>query len=348
MSEFRCDVVRVEVVAHPGADRLEVARVGGFECVVPKGQFGSGDLAVYLPEGSVVPEEVLDELGLRGRLAGAAANRVKAMRLRGVVSQGLLLPVSSRLLADAGTWAVGDDVTDLLGVVKWVPPIPVHMAGGVEPCPSKGFDVESWQRHPGVLEPGERVQVTEKLHGTFCLLSFDLEHGPIVASKGMTGRTRFRLDTDENDENLYVRVGRGFLDGIEAEAMSRGVSVSVFGEIVGPKVQDLSYGLAEPTLFVFDAFAGVPAASGWLPPADTADLAGRLGVRHVPVVADDVPFDQDAVVAAAADPSLLDGGLREGVVVRSTSCRRDISLGRVILKYVNPAYLTRRGGTEHN
>lgn len=349
MAEFQCPVVRVVIVPHPDADRLEVAQVGGWECVVPKGEFCSGDLAVYLPEASIVPQPLLAEMGLVGRLAGAQANRVKAVRLRGVVSQGLLLSVMSPHLVDVDKIREGDDMAGRLGVVKWVPPVPVHMQGVVEPClVSPGFDVENWQAHPDVLRRGEPVQVTEKLHGTFCAVGFDIDEGPVVASKGMLGKTRFRLDTADNDNNLYVSAVRSRLDRLEAFARDRGHSVWLLGEIVGPKVQDLHYGLPSPEFFVFDAMHGTAAGREWLSPDEVQQTADRFGFNHVPVVTYCAPFDHDLVIAAAANPSALGGGLREGVVVRSAHNRRDRSLGRVMLKYVNPSYLTRRDGTEHN
>jgi RNA ligase (TIGR02306 family) len=91
MSTFTVAVVRVDAIdVIEGADRIEAARVLGYRIVVPKGACRPGDLAVYIPEAGVVPENVLVDLGLVGKLAGPQHNRVKAMRLRGVVSQGLL------------------------------------------------------------------------------------------------------------------------------------------------------------------------------------------------------------------------------------------------------------------
>lgn len=349
MAEFVCPVVELSVSAHPDADLLEVAQIGGYECVVRKDQFKSGDQAVYLPEASVLPESLLDELGLTGRLAGKKANRVKAIRLRGVLSQGVLVPLDSQHLADAGAVSVGDDLREHLGITKYVPEIPVHMQGLVEPFSwAASFDVEPWQAHIGVFQAGDLVQVTEKLHGTFCEMGFDPEHGPFVASKSMAGKTRFVLDAPENDANLYVRAWRDAADKIEAAAREDGRALTLCGEIVGPKVQDLNYGLSAPTFFVFDALYGTASERRWLPPEDVWQLTVDFGLQHVPVVKDEWLFDHEVVQRLAAQPSVLDGGLREGVVVRSSEVRWERDLGRAMLKYVNPAYLTRRGGTDHN
>ena len=74
---------------HPNADALEIAQIEDYMSLVQKGVYHTGDLVVYLPEASVVPQDVIEELGLEGRLAGKTKNRVKAIKLRGVLSQGL-------------------------------------------------------------------------------------------------------------------------------------------------------------------------------------------------------------------------------------------------------------------
>lgn len=348
MAEFTCPVIAVEVAEHPDADRLAVARIGGYECVVGKGQYASGDRAVYLPEAAILPDSLVAELGLVGRLAGSAANRVKAVRLRGVLSQGLLVPLGSPHLADAGPLSIGDDARELLGIEKYVPPIPVHMQGIVAPGPGASFDVEPWQEHLGVFTRGEPVQVTEKLHGTFCQMGFDLDEGPFVASKSMAGKTSFVLDAAENEANLYVRAWRAVAEQLEAVARRRTRSVTLCGEVAGPRVQDLHYNLTEPTFFVFDALAGPPSERNWVSPRGVQDLAAELGTAHVPVLESEWSFGPDEVMRLAEQPSALGGGLREGVVVRPTEVRHERDLGRAMLKFVNPNYLTRHGGTDHN
>lgn len=96
MAEFTVPVVRISGTAPiDGADAIEVAQVLGYRCVVKKGEFAVGDLAVYIPEAAIVPDYLLDLLGLKGKLAGPQGNRVKAVRLKNTISQGLLLPLSA-------------------------------------------------------------------------------------------------------------------------------------------------------------------------------------------------------------------------------------------------------------
>src|SRR6185312_807199 len=91
MSSFEVKIHRIKVEAHPNADRLEIGRIVGqdYQFIVGKGQFTDGSLFVYIPEAAIVPDWLLEEMGLVGKLNGLAKNRVKAQKFRGVLSQGL-------------------------------------------------------------------------------------------------------------------------------------------------------------------------------------------------------------------------------------------------------------------
>ena len=155
MSDFDAPVVKIrDIEPIEGADRIALARVGDYRSVIRKDAFQAGDLAVYIPEAAIVPEWLLRQLGLwdaeknKGRLAGSQGDRVKATRLRGALSQGLLYPVltdrgtpeiatldradkTSRLAAELTRVPVaeGTDAANLLGLVKWEPEIPAEMLG---------------------------------------------------------------------------------------------------------------------------------------------------------------------------------------------------------------------------
>ena len=164
MAHFDVTVRTVDqVLPHPNADRLEMARVAGWACVIAPGQFKAGDLAAYIPEGAIVPPALLAELGLEGKLAGPAFNRVRAVMLRGQLSQGLLVP------ARPG-WVEGQSVMAELGVEKFNPGVPEGAEGQryvLEEDEYLPFDLESIQAYPDLITEGEEVVMTEKLHGVF-------------------------------------------------------------------------------------------------------------------------------------------------------------------------------------
>lgn len=94
MAEFEVKVVKIDRIEdHPNADALELAVIGGYRAIVKLGEFEAGDLAVYIPEAAIVPDWLLKRMGLEGKLAGKDKNRVKAIKLRGILSQGLVLPL---------------------------------------------------------------------------------------------------------------------------------------------------------------------------------------------------------------------------------------------------------------
>ena len=268
MADFQVKVVELQIEEHPNADALELARIGDYRSVVRKGQFNSGDLAVYIPEQAVLPEWLIKALGLEGRLAGKQKNRVKAVKLRGVLSQGLVYPLELEQAVDAdynsGTetpfpiWVLeaqdeigpkrlhvylGMDVTDYLGIVKYEPPIPTHMAGEVFNAMGRTlkYDIENLKKYPNIIKDGEIVCVTEKIHGTWACFGYHPDFDvPIVTSKGLSARGLAFKHNEQNENNLYVRTFKKFEYALEAAKESfPGEPVYLLGEIFGRGVQDL-------------------------------------------------------------------------------------------------------------
>ena len=359
MSEFKTEVVRVTIEPHPNADRLELARIGDYQSIVGKGVFASGDLVAYIQESSIVPQGILEELGLVGKLAGSKADRVKAVRLRGILSQGICYPAREG-------WSEGDDVSGELGITKYSPPIPTHMAGEVfdaGPRRTVRYDIENIKRYPDVLVEGERVRVTEKLHGTFCCMGVvseadaHPEHGRLcVSSKGLGGKG-LAFAPEEDTTNLYLRAARavGVLEKLSERAAER--SLFVLGEVFGRGVQDLAYGAdvtkeGELGFRVFDVRVGPlgDPQGYWMGDEELTGFCEAFGLEQVPVLYRG-PFSKEKVLELTDGVETVSGTgahLREGVVVRPTVERRDDALGRVQLKSVSAAYLTRKGGTEYN
>ncbi|WP_432188200.1 RNA ligase (ATP) [Streptomyces sp. Tue6028] len=354
MSTLRVTAEVLTIHEHPNADALELAQVGLYRAVVAKGAYRTGERAVYIPEQSVLPAGLIEELGLTGRLAGSGSDRVKAVRLRGELSQGIVC--RPRALADvdlARAAEEGTDFAEVLGIVKWVPPVPPTMNGDVESAPDllPWVDIENLQRYPDIFTPGEPVVLTEKLHGSACLLTYVAdEDRAYVSSKGFGAKS---LALKEDPRNLYWRAVRGH--GV-AEAAARLAGhlgarrVGVFGEVYGAGVQDLSYGAdgrrESLGYAVFDVSAEIDGEVRWLDAA--ALLEGELPL--VPRLYEG-PYDIAKVLETATGRETVSGRdlhLREGVVVRTSTERYSpVTGGRAIAKAVSPAYLTRKGGTEY-
>ena len=352
MSVFECKVHVIGVEPHPNADRLDLAVVDGYRCVVAKGQFADGDLAAYIPEGAVCPEWLIGKLGLEGRLAGKSRNRVKAVKLRGALSQGLVYPVENGRIRDMVV-AEGDDVTDLLELAKYEPPVPVSMNGIVEAAHGRTlrYDIEDIKKHPHAFVPGEEVVLTEKLHGTWCCIGWHPGCGTVVTSKGLSSAgLKFKEEAAENEKNLYVRTWRRHADAVSAlraRICDSREAFYVLGEVYGKGVQDLSYGLASPGFAVFDIRVGTPSVGKYM---DADDIPRALEgiLPHVPFVHRG-EFGERMLEEHTGGATTVDGAkhVREGVVVKPVKERRDPDIGRLVLKSVSGDYLTRKGGTEY-
>lgn len=393
MSQFEVLVREVDdVIDHGNADRLSIVKVLGFEAITAKLEDGShrfqpGDKIVYVPEGAIVPDAVLKERGYWneekdiGMLAGKTGNRVKAIRLRGVLSQGLVWhttpdavlsdledvtrPESPLVWVQNGDeergFIFGEDVADFFGITKWEPPIPAGMDGDVIGAPefAYNYDIENFQTYPDFLVSQE-IEATEKLHGTNFRISYrpgvsypDLfgEGDVAITSKGMGAKGLVLTNTEKNRVgNLYVRmaVELGLIDLIRDLGLRSGEAVDLFGEIYGVGVQDLHYGTTKPNYRAFDMRVN----HKFLSPEDKADILQTLGIEQVPVLYRG-PFDLDKLTELRDGQSALGGCIREGIVVTAMGDQtpRQADFGhslRPILKMVSPDYLTRKGGTEFN
>ncbi|MFF8838053.1 RNA ligase (ATP) [Streptomyces sp. NPDC015130] len=355
MSTLRVTAEVLTVHPHPNADALELAQVGLYRAVVAKGAYRTGDTALYIPEQAVLPAALVDELGLTGRLAGKDSDRVRAVRLRGELSQGIVCRPGALAGTDLERAAAErTDFAEALGITKWVPPVPTTMNGDVEAAPDllPWVDMENLQRYPDIFEPGEPVVLTEKLHGTACLLTWHAEEGRVqVSSKGYGAKG---LALQEDPRNLYWRAvhAHGLPALAERLAARLGARrVGLFGEVYGAGVQDLTYGSDARSGTVgyalFDVSAEIDGQVHWLTPAEVLDPG------EVPLVPSlySGPYDLDTVLAHATGRETVSGReahLREGVVIRPATERYSpVVGGRAIAKAVSPAYLTRKGGTEY-
>jgi RNA ligase (TIGR02306 family) len=382
MSSFGVYVRKIDdVIDHPNADRLSICKILGYDAITAKDEngnhrFAKGELIVYVPEAAVVPEQFLKQFGYwndeknTGMLSGKAGDRVKAVKLRNVLSQGLVWPIETAI-GEAGVetnfvrnsngdileyLCEGDDVSDFFGITKYEPPIPVGMAGEVASAHefAFNFDVENYQNFPGFLDNDE-VEATEKLHGTCARIAFrpNVTHDELfgsngcvaISSKGLGAKGLVFKNNDKNTNNLYVRtfVNMGLVEKIEQLGRELNASIDLFGEIFGQGVQDLTYGVSKPEFRAFD----IAVDGKFLPTYEKKAMFARLEVIRVPVLYSG-PWDINALVTARDGKTTLGGNnIREGIVVTAIGdqTKREWMGNRLrpFLKLVSPAYLTRKG-----
>ncbi len=376
MATFEVKIVKVDAIEeHPNADAIEFARIAGYVSIVKKDQVKAGDLVVYVPEAAVMPQWLLEHIGLwkhdsaKGALAGKKGTRVKAIKLRGSISQGIVIQTKlipkdhidgNMLTTEAGeVWVTeGQEVSELLGITKYEPKIPTCLNGEV--CNVFGhtlkFDIENIQKHPDIFNEGEDVIATEKLHGTWTCFGYvpgldhpDIREGNlIITSKGLSDQGLAFKDNEANVRNLYIRTfnaHEGLLDALRTLALRKGKPVYVLGETFGMGVQDLHYGLTDTKFLAFDIYIGEPGRGIYLDCLEFMSNAHTLNIDTVPSLYRG-PFIQDKLKEFRDGKETISGHgdcIREGIVIKPCTERRCDEIGRVMLKWVSPYYLTRRG-----
>jgi RNA ligase (TIGR02306 family) len=164
MSQWKVSKEKIEIFEHGNADTLSLGKVGSYQVVVQSGLYKDGDTVVFAPEKSVLTGKIKEEF--EKYLVGPENDRVKGVRLRGEISSGILIP--PHLLEGVEDAEIGEDISEKLGISHYEPPIPVQLAGKV-----KSFEMDHIGTHDceqvGVyaneLVDGERVVITEKVHG---------------------------------------------------------------------------------------------------------------------------------------------------------------------------------------
>lgn len=322
MSSLVVKVTRIDALApHTNADALEIAVVGGWQCVVRKGEYRPGDKIVYFPPDTILPREVSDRFGVTQYLA---KGRIRCARLRGEPSFGLVVRPDQ-------DWPEGADVAGHYGATKYEPPVKMG-AGDVErdhPLFPRYIEIENLRSYPAVLHAGEPVVGTEKIHGTNCRVGV-VEGQRMAGSKGLR-----RKEPAEYRTNTYWfpwtldPVAR-LLTGLGG----RHTQVILFGEVFGKGVQSLQYGRTDLGFRAFDLLVD----GRYLDYEAFLAVCREHGVDTVPEL-DRFAYDLAAVKAYSSGPAFAGDHIREGVVVRPLLERTDPDVGRVILKYLSDAYL---------
>lgn len=361
MSTFNVTIEKINLLPHHNADALEIAQIRDYQAVVAKGIHTDGNLIAYIPEAAVVPEWLITKMNLTGRLAGSKHNRVKAVMLRSVLSQGLVFPLSKIddkwfLVNDTTQLEVkeGDVVTTFLGIEKYVPEIPTHMSGEVYNAFGKTlkFDIENIKNYPNVIKEGEEIVVTEKTHGTFACMGVypnEKEFECIITSKGNSEKGLAFKDNEVNTKNVYMQMFKSdpkYKDTLISLSWNYlNQPIYMLGEIFGNGIQDLTYGSKNKQFRVFDIYVGQPGQGRYLDPEVVHYLCNKHNIQVMPVLYSG-PFSKEKIMEVTSGKETISGSevhIREGVVIRPKYERRDLEIGRVILKSISPDYLLRKG-----
>ena len=323
-----------------GADKIELATVGGWKVVCQKGLYNEGDLAVYFEIDSWIPHTIAPFLS-KGQyprvFEGVEGERLKTIKLRGQLSQGLLMPLDEACKNIESQLFEGLDVTVPLGVLKWEKAVPAQLAGvckGNFPSLIPKTDQERAQNLVKEIvaanEAGIQFEITEKLEGSSMT---------VYRIKGEFGVCSRNLDLKEDPNNSFWATA--IADDINAQMMSIDPywDWAIQGELIGPGVQGNIYNLPKLEFRVFDVYDIQMGA--YMKPEARRRLIETIGLKHVPVIAHtaslydtlgitDIPqllkFAEGKSVMGVVDTE------REGVVFKEVN-------GGMTFKAISNAYL---------
>jgi RNA ligase (TIGR02306 family) len=324
------------------ADAIELVRINGWQCVTKKGEFTPGDRGVFFEIDAVPPDTEVFRFLWTPRAAAEAGEvverpakfRIRTMRLRGALSQGLFLPLAA-LGLDPDAVAEGDDLTERLGVGKYEPPAPAGMGDWRAPFPAvlPKTDEMRVQSVPAVLDEmrGRPYAITLKYDGTSATFLIDPRTGEFHACA--------RNHSVADGDNLYWHVARA-LD-IEARLRATGNGrYAVQGEIVGPGVQKNPLGLKTVALFAFNVYD--LEAAGYLGHDAARAVLADLGIPAVETVetGEAFAYTQDDLLRLAEGKYPGTSNEREGIVIRPRGEAYSPALGgRLSFKAISNRYL---------
>ncbi len=238
----------VDIQPIPGADAIVVATVKGWKVVVKVNEYKVGDLAVYYEIDSFLPIrpqfEFLRKSSFK-RMGSSEGFRLKTIRLRGQISQGLLTPIPEGI----SNPKEGDDLTEALGIVKYEPPIPAQLAGKIKGTfPSfipktEEIRIQNFESEVGFSPVGERAYVTEKLDGTSFTCYFN---------NGVFGVCGRNWELSETSDNSLWRMAN--LLQLKEKMTKHGKNIALQGELIGAGINGNLYGLSDHKLFFFTGY----------------------------------------------------------------------------------------------
>ena len=341
-----------EILPIEGADLIVRIKVDDWYCVALKTEFNVGDLCVYFEIDSFLPlMPQIEHLRARAykKMGDKEGIRIKTIRLKGQISQGLALPLS--ILGDnheifaIGEGCIGADVSDDLGVVKYEKPIPAELSGQVKgnfPTYIKKTDQVRAQNIGYKIFNDHKdttYEISMKLDGSSMTGFFrNTEFGPEM---GVCSRNWW-LQTDEtNANNAFVKM---FIEsGMQSALQKYGKNIAVQGEILGPNIQDNREKLSTYRLYVFDIYD--IDAQKQLGPDDRKHALQSLYdcglsatmVHHVPIFAynvtlSDMGIENVASLLKASEGPSITHPIMEGKVYKSMD-------GQFSFKVINDIFL---------
>lgn len=319
-STHKCEIVPVVLEPHPNADTLSIVRPFGYTVCVRTEDWVNRKLAAY-----VVPDSMVDTRRPEFSFLAKDENlyqRIKVKKLRGIVSQGLLVP------APEGS-KIGDDVVEQLGIMRYEEPDTIDTSGEFENGPfslNQKYDLDSFYRYgKEVFKEGEPLLVREKINGSNSFYIYAEDRIWCASRRGFKVKDPKSMWWQVLDKQPEIY-----------EWCKNNPGFRLYGEVYG-HVKGMLYGPQKKIRFA--AFDIMNDKGHWLNPEEAQNLSPNI--PWAPMVAHLYPYNFEELIMLADGPSLIDGAghFREGVVVEPFETRWHYKIGRVKLKIVSNTYL---------
>lgn len=291
------------------ADVIERAQIDGWNVVVKKGEFTTDDLCVYGEIDSVFPAD-------DARFSFLEGKRLRTKKMRGVISQGIAFPVS---MFGEVFFNVGDDVTELLNVKLYEPPLPKNsdIVGGF-PWFIPKTDAERVQNliEELAVHKGETAFVTEKLDGS----SITIFCRQIENEQMQTGVCSRNFELRRDGESNFVSTVKRLqvMEKLQAFCETENRMLALQGELIGASVQGNKYKLPETTIRFFNVFDIANQQN--VAPSEFVNIIKKLELETVPIINDEYVLHDSVetyLTEAEARSVLNPNTEREGLIYRT-------------------------------
>lgn len=367
MSSLIVEICKIEeILPHENADRLELATIKGWICVIQKNSFNVGDLCLYIPIDSILPEELESKIFGTDSKIKLDKHRIRTIKLRGIISQGLVVKPE---VVGINKYKLGQDFTSELGITKYEPP--QHLPSAYGSCKkvkkryinsnfNKYTDIANIKNHPKVFEEGGQVYISEKIHGTSFRAGWVENEantywkkikkffGLLDKYEFIWGSRNIQLSSPKYeekcfyDENVYAKTVKQY----DLKNMLKYGEV-LYGEIVGYGIQKgYTYGCVEgeTRLYAYDIMKD----NKWLDAEDFAYLCGIKEILKVPTlfIGDYSKAVVEEYTKGCSTIDTIGTPIREGCVVKPIKERNNPYCGRTVLKSINSEYLLLKNNSE--
>lgn len=300
-----------EISVHGNADSLDIVTVLGYTAIVRKNQYKVDDLVVFIQPDVVLPDAEWSKIYKN------KSNRVKAIKLRGVFSFGIVESLS--ILPSDTELTEGFEVSDVLNIVKYEPPVPQDLAAkGNLPFGLTRTDEERYQNIRD-LPFGDIVDVSLKVDGSSLTVYCKKVEGLFDYATGITSRS---LELKSECENKYTAVVKkhNLIDKLKSYCEKYRVNLALRGELYGGGIQNfannphakLPLGFALFNVFNLDTlkYEGIDSIHYY------EKVASELNIETVPMVEKGVELTPTLIKKYDTDLTTINGNPFEGVVIK--------------------------------